>query len=368
MFFRVLWNNLKNNENMKKIRTTNIFFLTMTVICSCVLSCGPLELSREDALSKLQELSPIDGATFYVENRENNPVLDTLYSDCVIPALTECDYFSIRDLTRILNSTPVYESVASIKDEKAKDIQSEIELELDSICLAEHEMFDKHYMSSLEMGIDSLLEVDVEKIMDDYAGGIFNIKKLTFLLGRDRNDFKEKFWNKFDTTKYQNYIKDFVESYCALIDEKQNDYCNDLIGESFHSERNIVVPNFTIGLSQSTLAHVSSYTQKQKDEICIEAIKDYAVPLALGAVSGGAYSLYDLGNTTYDITTVVEEVKNAKIDDDEMVKYVCQHDLAYQIRNFYLVHWTKQIHEYIDKSNNALKQYIIENFLNSATL
>ena len=70
---------------------------------------------------------------------------------------------------------------------------------------------------------------------------------------------------------------------------------------------------------------------------------------------------YDIGNTAYDVSKIVEEVKNAKIDDDEMVKYVCQHDLAYQIRNFYLVHWTKQIHEYIDKSNNELKQHIIEN-------
>ena len=134
-----------------------------------------------------------------------------------------------------------------------------------------------------------------------------------------------------------------------------------MIGQSFHSERNIVVPNFTIGLSQSTLAHVSNYTQKQKDEICTEAIKDYAVPLALGFVSGGDSTLYDVGSTAYDVSKMVEEVKNAKIDDDEMVKYVCQHDLAYQIRNFYLVHWTKQIHEYIDKSNNELKQHIIEN-------
>ena len=346
---------------MKKIRTTNIFCLIMIVICSCIISCGPLELSREEALSKFQELSPEDAANFYVENREHNPVLDTLYYDCVIPALMECDYFCLRDLTRILSTTPVYESVLAIKVSKAKEIQSEIELEVDSICLAEHEMFDKHYLSSLEMGVDSLLEVDVEKIMDDYAGGIFNVKKLMFLFGRDRNDFKEKFWSKFDTIKYQNYIKDFVESYCSLIDEKQNNYCNDLIGQSFHSERNIVVPNFTIGLSQSTLAHVSKYTQKQKDEICTEAIKDYAVPLALGAVSGGASTLYDIGNTAYDVTKIVEEVKNAKIDDDEMVKYVCQHDLAYQIRNFYLVHWTKQIHEYIDKSNNKMKQHIIEN-------
>ena len=97
------------------------------------------------------------------------------------------------------------------------------------------------------------------------------------------------------------------------------------------------------------------------DEICTEAIKDYAVPLALGVVSGGASTIYDIGNTAYDVSKIVEEVKNAKIDDDEMVKYVCQHDLAYQIRNFYLVHWTKQIHEYIDKSNNKLKQHIIEN-------
>lgn len=346
---------------MNNQRSIKIIYLTMIVVCSCVISCGSLELSREEALSRLQELSPEEGATFYVENRENNPVLDSLYSDCVIPALMECDYFSLRNLTRILYDTPVYESVEVIKDEKAKEIQSEIELEVDSICLAEHEMFDKHYLASLEMGVDSLLEVDVEQIMDDYAGGILNVKKLMFFFGRDRNDFKEKFWSKFDTTKYQNYIKDFVESYCSLIDEKQNNYCNDLIGQSFHSERNIIVPNFTIGLSQSTLAHVSSYTQKQKDEICTEAIKDYAVPLALGVVSGGASTLYDIGNTAYDVSKIVEEVKNAKIDDDEMVKYVCQHDLAYQIRNFYLVHWTKQIHEYIDKSNNELKQHIIEN-------
>ena len=154
----------------------------MIVVCSCVISCGSLELSREEALSRLQELSPEEGATFYVENRENNPVLDSLYSDCVIPALMECDYFSLRNLTRILYDTPVYESVEVIKDEKAKEIQSEIELEVDSICLAEHEMFDKHYLASLEMGVDSLLEVDVEQIMDDYAGGILNVKNLCSFL------------------------------------------------------------------------------------------------------------------------------------------------------------------------------------------
>ena len=154
---------------MNNQRSIKIIYLTMIMVCSCVISCGQLELSREEALSRLQELSPEEGATFYVENRENNPVLDSLYSDCVIPALMECDYFSLRNLTRILYDTPVYGSVEVIKDEKAKEIQSEIELEVDSICLAEHEMFDKHYLASLEMGVDSLLEVDVEQIMDDYA-------------------------------------------------------------------------------------------------------------------------------------------------------------------------------------------------------
>ena len=346
---------------MKKLSATNIFYLIISAICSFIISCGQLKLSREEALLKLQELSPVEGALFYVENRDNNPVLDTLYYDCVIPALEECDYFVLKDLIKVLYTTPVYESVVAIKDDKAKEIQSEIELEIDSICIAEHEMFDKHYLSSLEMGIDSLLEVDVEQIMDDYAGGIFNVKKLTFLLGRDSNDFREKFWNKFDTIKYQNYIESFVESYCSLIDEKQNNYSNDLINKSFHSGRNIVVPNFTIGLSRSTLAHISNYTQMQKDEIYTEAIKDYVVPLALGISTGGASTIYDIGNTVYDVTKIIEEVKNTKIDDDEMVKYVCQHDLAYQIRNFYIVHWTKQIHEYINKSNNELKQHIINN-------
>ena len=115
---------------MNNQRIIKIIYLTMIVVCSCVISCGSLELSREEALSRLQELSPEEGATFYVENRENNPILDTLYSDCVIPALMECDYFSLRNLTRILYDTPVYESVEVIKDEKAKEISDSSEQEI----------------------------------------------------------------------------------------------------------------------------------------------------------------------------------------------------------------------------------------------
>lgn len=113
---------------MNNQRSIKIIYLTMIVVCSCVISCGSLELSREEALSRLQELSPEEGATFYVENRENNPVLDTLYSDCVVPALTECDYFSLRNIAKTLYGTPVHESIIAIKDDKAKEIQSEIEL------------------------------------------------------------------------------------------------------------------------------------------------------------------------------------------------------------------------------------------------
>lgn len=50
-----------------------------------------------------------------------------------------------------------------------------------------------------------------------------------------------------------------------------------------------------------------------------------------------------------------------KIDDDEMVKYICSHDLSYQIKNFYLGLWTSQVYKEVDRSNKELFNYIQKN-------
>ncbi len=186
------------------------------------------------------------------------------------------------------------------------------------------------------MSIDSMLQEDVSDIMDDYAGGFLNYKKLIFFFGRNRNDFKKMFWEKFDTLKYQDQIRSYINNFFDNLNNEQNAYSIQMTGKAFKYNASISTPSFPVGLSQSTLRYVKKYTSKQKNEMVKEAVKDYVVPMAVSAVSGGLGTLYDIGNTAYDVNDVIKQIKNAKIDDDEMVKYICEHDVAYQIKNFYL--------------------------------
>lgn len=112
------------------------------------------------------------------------------------------------------------------------------------------------------------------------------------------------------------------------------------------------------------MKHIKKYTTGQVDEIIQEAFKDYVAPLAIGAAIGGAgvvYKLYDVGNDIYDVAITIKDIKEAKVDADDMVIYVCTHDLSYQIDNFYLKDCSKIAKKLIVNSNNQLYNAILNN-------
>lgn len=324
--------------------------------------CGSDEvaLSEADAMSKFRELTPKEGAEFYMQNHEQYTFLDTLYQDSIMPAVLQCNYFDLDSVRNVLKDTPFHANIDPVCETRREEIIKKIKNELEFNTSKQIEVYKKYYLPYLEMSIDSMLDEDVDKIMDNYAGGILNFRKLHFLFGRGRNDFKDMFWEKFDTLKYQRQIKDYVESFYASVQEQQNGYSKDLTGTPFKYDLKIVTPRISIGLSQSTLEHVSKYTSQQTKEIVGEAIKDYAVPLALAVASGGASVVYDIGNTAYDAKELIDDIKEAKVDEDDMVKYICSHDLSYQIKTYYLDKWTSQVYEQVKKSNESLYNHILK--------
>lgn len=325
--------------------------------------CGTEDyiLSKVDAMEKFKELSPRDGAEFYLQNRNQYAFMDSLYIDSVMPAVLQCNYFDLDSVRRVLKETDFMATIEPLYQERRKEVALQVKMELGKNNAKLIDVYDKHYLPSLEMSIDSMLDDDVEKIMSKYAGGFMNYRKLAFLFGRDRDDFKEMFWEKFDTLRYQGKIIEYINTFFGSVKEQQNAYCVDLTGQEFNDTMMVETPPLIIGLSQSTLSHVKKYTSQQSSEIVGEAIKDYAVPLLLGAVSGGVANLYDVGSTAYDINKIVKDVKKVKIDDDEMVKFICSHDLAYQIKNYYIDKWTSQVHDEINKSNEKLYLFILKN-------
>lgn len=141
-------------------------------------------------MDKFEQLSPIEGAQFLADNREEYPFLDTLYADYVMPVVLETDYYTIRDVLSITGDTFAGESFAedlqSARDEYLADIQTEI---LEAADLQKQTFLDC-ILQGLQIELDSMLDADLDAVMDDYAGGILNWRKLKFLAGTGVNDFK----------------------------------------------------------------------------------------------------------------------------------------------------------------------------------
>ena len=337
-------------------------FLFAIITCLCIYGCSSLSISKltpQDAMTQFKELTPKEGAEYYMDNRDDYSFLDTLYRDSIMPAVLSCNYFDMDSVA--LKGTTFEKGIQPVRDQKRNTLINQIEEELSSNSNKQCQAFQECYLPSLEMSIDSMLQEDVSDIMDDYAGGFLNYKKLSFFFGRNRNDFKKMFWEKFDTLKYQDQIKSYINNFFNNLNNEQNAYCVQMTGKSFKFNASISTPSFPVGLSKSTLRYVKKYTSKQKDEMVKEAVKDYVVPMAVSAVSGGLGTLYDIGNTAYDVNDVIKQIKNAKIDDDEMVKYICEHDVAYQIKNYYLDKWVHQVFQQVKESNQELFRQIVNN-------
>ncbi|WP_144264665.1 hypothetical protein [Prevotella intermedia] len=324
------------------------FYISMT---SC--SNSVQELTAQIAMDSLVKKTPVEGANFYMKMRSDYKFMDKLYADSIVPILHTCNYFELKEICLIIKDTPnaknVYALYLTAKEQIAKSIYSEIEKK----CQLEIKTFEELILPAIRLEMDSTLEDNVKSVFSKYAGGFLNYRKMYFLLGRNQKDFKKLFWDKLDTTLYKNHINQHIQAYLDTLFIKQNLFSNDIINKKIAQKQIMTQPTLRIGLSKSTMKHIKKYTTGQVDEIIQEAFKDYVAPLAIGAAIGGAgvvYKLYDVGNDIYDVAITIKDIKEAKVDADDMVIYVCTHDLSYQIDNFYL----KDCSKIAKKTNSQL--------------
>ena len=337
-----------------------IVLFTFLFNISCKNSPEEPELTPSLAMKKFLELTPVDGAKFYKEKRGLHIFFDQLYGDSILPALQYCDYYEIKEVCSWLKNTPYYDDAFELyqiaKESYSKNISAEITQNIEY----EQKVFKESILPAIELEIDSMLEKDVKRTMSEYAGGILNYKKLNFLFGRGRNDFKQMFWDKFDLEKYKEHISKHINAYLDTICNIQNKYCMEITGSPFDSKMSIDYPELKIGLSKSTLKHIQEYTSKQTDEIWVDIVKDWVAPTVLATASGGISTLYDIGTFAYDVKVTIDDIKEEKIDPDDMVVYVCNHDLSYQIDNYYLNKCIERVNAAIADSNKRLTNKIIK--------
>ena len=339
-----------------------IHFVLLLLLGLVVVSCSKDSktdsksdsLTPDSVMNVFFQLSPEDGAKYYKENRNTYHFLDSLYGDSIVPALQYCNFYELKEVCTWLKNTPYFEDAFEFCQNAKEVYLQSINKELTEFISYEQNVFKETILPAIELEIDSMLEKDIKKTMSNYAGGLLNYRKLNFLFGRGRNDFKEMFWDKFDLEKYQERIAKHIQNYLDTISNKQNQYCMEITGKAFDERMSIDYPELRIGLSKSTLKHIQQYTKQQSDEITTDIIKDWVTPAILASASGGLSTLYDIGTFAYDIKVTLDDIKEEKIDPDDMVRYVCSHDLSYQIDNYYLNQCLEKVNISIKESNKKL--------------
>ena len=83
-------------------------FLFAIITCLCIYGCSSLSISKltpQDAMTQFKELTPKEGAEYYMDNRDDYSFLDTLYRDSIMPAVLSCNYFDMDSVAHVLKGT-----------------------------------------------------------------------------------------------------------------------------------------------------------------------------------------------------------------------------------------------------------------------
>lgn len=353
----------------RSIFKITLFCLSFLIgLSSCSLSSSSKEsnLTPEIAINQFAELSPTEGAQFFVNNRENFPFLDTLYVENIVPIVGQCSFDTIKAVKKWVEKTPADDALSPYYNETREDYLASLNQEIKENAISQKKAFVDYIVPAMQVEIDSLLEVDMSEVMSKYAGGFMNWRKLKYWFGTGSDDF-EKIWNEnIDNDKYTECVAKYINTYLDSLAEQRNNYYIDIVGKGeFESESRISQATMDLLLAKKCVREVKKFTEKEKDEMTTSFLKDWVAPTILGAFTGGVATAvswaYDAGNLLYDVNVTLDDIKSQKLDSEEVIKYSCMENIGFQIRQAYLKYYTERVFKNIDENSDKLYKTISEN-------
>ncbi len=350
------------------IKVALLCFSILIGLSSCSLNSSSEEpyLTPEIAINQLAELSPTEGAQFFVNNREQYPFLDTLYVDNIVPIVGQCSFDTINAVKKCVEKTPADDALSPYYNETREDYLAGLNQEIKENAISQKKAFVDYIVPAMQVEIDSLLEVDMSEVMSKYSGCFMNWRKLKFWFGTGSDDF-EKIWNEnIDNDKYTECVAKYINTYLDSLAVQRNNYYNDIIENGdFESETRISQATMDLLLAKKCVREVKKFTEKEKDEMTTSFLKDWVAPTILGAFSGGVGTVvswaYDAGNFLYDVKVTLDDIKSQKLDSEEVIKYACMENIGFQIRQAYLKYYTERVFRNIDENSDKLYNIISEN-------
>ncbi len=353
---------------MRKIMM-HMFLGVMVLLSSCGTGSSQVEeekFTQQDAIDALAELSPTEGARFFVDNREKYSFLDTLYVENIVPIVGLCSFDTIKAVLNLVKDTPANDALTpAYKDNREKYLE-QLNQEIKENALSQKQAFVDCIVPAMQVEIDSLLEEDMSKVMDKYSGGFMNWRKIKFWFGTDSEDFAKIWKDNIDNDKYTDCVASYIDTYLDSLAVLRNDYYKDIVGEGeFESDSKISQATMDLLLAKKCIKEVKKFTEKEKGEMTTAFLKDWVAPAVLGAFTGGVGTAvawaYDAGNFAYDVKMTIDDIKSQKIESDDVVKYACMENIGFQIRQAYLKFYTERVFKNIDQNSKQLYEAISTN-------
>lgn len=339
-----------------------ILILVAAVLTSCGGLLGTEILTAKEAMDKFEELSPTEGAQFLMDNHEEYPFLDTLYVDSVMPVVLQCDYYDIKGVIDIVGGSLAGENYTEDLQEVRNDYLEKIHDEVFATAELQKQTFIDCVLQSMQVEVDSMLNDDMDEVIDDYAGGFMNWRKLKFFFGTGSDNFVEH-WNKhIDNEKYTECVAKHINIYLDSLADYRNRYYQDVVGEGeFESENRISQATMDLLLAKKCVKQVKQFTESEKSSITSDVLKDWVAPIVLGAVSGGASVVYDAATFAYDMKVTLDDIKSQKVEPEDQLKYICMENIGFQVREAYLKFYTERVLKNIDANTESLYEQIKKN-------
>lgn len=354
---------------MKIESLCRLFAIDLCVIAaltSCSGMFGTSSLTAQEAMDKFEGLAPIEGAQYLVDHHEEYPFLDTLYVDSIMPVVLQCDYYDIKGVLDIIGDTLAGVSFAEGLQDVRQVYLEKIHDEVFATAELQKQTFIDCVLQSMQVEVDSMLNDDMDEVIDDYAGGIFNWKKLKFFFGTGSDDFVEH-WNKhIDNDKYTECVAKYINTYLDSLADYRNRYYQDIVGGGeFESENRISQAAMDLLLAKKCVKQVKQFTESEKSDITADVLKDWVAPAILGAVTGGASTvvtgLYEVSTFAYDMKVTLDDIKAQKVEPEDQLKYICMENIGFQVREAYLKYYTERVLKNIDANTESLYEQIKKN-------
>ena len=334
----------------------------MTLLFACSKSVQEKKVIRmtdSEIIDILQSKHILESATFYTENRNRYESLDSLYFDYVIPYIEDLTYYEYLDLQKVLDGTPAGEYLKPHIDDARDLLLQEIADEIFESHDQLKELFVNEIVPAMRLELDSIIEKDFTKTMNKYSGGFMNIRKLTFIAGRNEYDFIKIWKEVYQRQNYDDFIDLHTSAFLDSLRQAEEAYYCNITGKNIVlPSLNYDIPKYNMSLPEDVKSTISTYTKKEKNDIIVSGIRDFVIPMAL---SGGWALVYDLGTLAYDVKQIIDDIESGKLDAETIIIYDVCEKINERYLSDYMAQYRDCILSKIDESGNNLYQLIEDN-------